>query len=406
MSQVTLTKHLNAQRITAGAFLLVIFMALVGARQSPIAKALAGGDRVPILLFGTDAADKSQHTDTLMISVFDPLQNTLSMVSIPRDTHVRIPGYLFNRVNEIFGYHMRKKKDHDAAANLVKEGVEYILSSEDKKVDIPYFVNVDYSGFKNLVNLVGGVWVDVDQSMNYDDNAGNLHIHFEPGRYLLKGDDALRYVRFRGHTGDRGRIFRQQEFLRNMSKRMANPMVVLKFPEMVRALYASVHTNLNFWDVVFFTHAVRRLRFPNIGFYILPGQPRGPYWQVKREAADRLVGNLFFGAKADEGFMEPVAPLEGQITANVWNASGKKGGAYQITKYLRSQGIDVQEWGTYPDQQSATRVIDRRGNVKNAQKVANALGVENCHSEPNPNALVDVEVVIGRDYDGTALTTP
>src|SRR5204863_6819998 len=134
------------------------------------------------------------------------------------------------------------------------------------------------------------------------------------GRSVLNGTDSLRYVRFRGKTGDRGRIFRQQEFLRNMAKRLANPMVVLKFPQMVEAVYTSVHTNFGFWDVMYMTCAVRRLRFQNIGFYILPGQVRGPYWQLQRDPVNRMVSSLFFGERSEQGFLQPVVPLEGRIT--------------------------------------------------------------------------------------------
>jgi LCP family protein required for cell wall assembly len=398
MNAIEITKHRRAQKIFAGVFLVLIFFSLVGAWSSPVFSALQKGQTIPVLMFGVDAADKSRHTDTLMVAVLDPLANRLSLLSIPRDTRIRLPGYLFNRVNEIFGYHLRKKKSPQESAQRVKEGVEYLLSPEDRPIKIPSYLNVDFSGFVNMVDLLGGVWVDVETPMNYDDNAGNLHIHFEPGHYLVNGADALRYVRFRGQTGDKGRIFRQQEFLRNMAKRLANPTVVFKLPRMMEAVYASVDTNLSFWDFLYLANAVRRIRYPDLGFFILPGQPRGPFWQVKRNVADHLIERIFWRKISEEGFLQPIAALEGQITVNVWNASGKKGIAYQISTYLRRRGFDVMEWGTYAAQQIPTRVIDRTGQIKNAQGVANALGVHSVHSEANPNALVDVEVVIGRDY--------
>lgn len=399
MSAIEITKHRRAQQATAIVFLALIFFSLVGAWSSPVLRSLQKGEIVPVLLFGVDAADKSRHTDTLMVSILDPLSNRLSLLSVPRDTRIRLPGYLFTRINEIFGYHLRKKKTPEEAALRVKEGVEYLLSSEDQAVRIPSYINVDFSGFQKMVDLLGGVWVDVDTPMDYDDFAGNLHIHFKPGRYLVNGTDALRYVRFRSHTtGDKGRIFRQQEFLRNMAKRLANPMVVFKLPRMIEAVYASVDTNLSLWDFLFLVNSVRHVRFPDMGFFILPGQPRGPFWQVKREVADHLMGRLFRREVSDEGYLDPVAPLEGQTTVNVWNASGKRGIAYDITSLLRKRGFDVMEWGTYAAEQVPTRVIDRKGQISGAQSVANALGIHSVHSEANPNALVDVEVVIGRDY--------
>lgn len=398
MSDVVITRHRRAQQVVGGLFLSLIVLSIFGGLHSSVASALTEGSIVPVLVFGSDAADQSQHTDTLMVSIFDPVGNKTSLLSVPRDTRVRLPGYLFTRVNEIFGFHLRKNKSREQSALRVRDGVEYILSSESRQVHIPYYLNVDYSGFVKLVDLLGGVWIDVDNPMNYDDKAGNLHIHFQPGRYMVQGADALRFVRFRGPTGDKGRIFRQQEFIRSMTKRLANPMAVLKFPRIIEAVYSSVDTNLTPWDFLYLVNAIRHTRYSDLGFYILPGQPRGPYWQIKRDTADRLVGRLFFGEISNEGFLEPVTPLEGQTTVNVWNASGERGSAYQITAFLRRSGFDVQEWGTYAAKQIPTRVIDRKGQIKNAQAVAAILGIQNVHSEPNPNALVDVEVVIGKDY--------
>lgn len=391
-------RHRKPQIIVSVTFLALIMLSLIGARTSPVVAALQSGRAVPILLFGTDTADKSQHTDTLMVSVLHPTQNELGFLSIPRDTRIRLPGYLFHRVNEIFGFHLRKKKTREVASANVVKGVEHILSSEDRAVRIPFYFNVDYSGFQKVVDLLGGVWVEVNQPMHYDDYAGDLHIHFEPGSHLLKGKDALRYVRFRGQTGDKGRIYRQQAFLRNMAKRLADPTVVLKVPSIVKAIYSSVHTNMSFWDFLYLANSLRRIRSNDLGFYILPGQPRGPFWQVKRDPADRLVSRLFFGDISNEGYLEPVVPLEGQVTVNVWNASGRRGTAYQITTYLRRAGFDVVEWGTYPAEQIQTRVIDRKGQIENARAVGRALAIQSCHSEPNPSALIDVEVVIGQDY--------
>ena len=79
--------------------------------------------------------------------------------------------------------------------------------------EIHYYAQLDYGGFKKMIDLLGGVPVIVDEPMHYDDNWGKLHIHFEPGKHFLNGQKALEYVRYRGLSGDFGRVLRQQEFL-------------------------------------------------------------------------------------------------------------------------------------------------------------------------------------------------
>ncbi len=396
-------RHLWAQRAFGLLVLAAAFVAMVGANKSPVAAALKRGERIPILLFGIDAADASQHTDTLMVSVCDPLQNSLSLLSIPRDTRVNLPGYIFHRVNEIYGFHFRRTKSRLTAAMKVKEGVEYLLSPENKPITIPYYLQIDFSGFIRMMDILGGVWVTIKQPMHYDDSAGNYHFHKEPGRYFLTGKEALFYVRFRGSTGDKGRIFRQQEFLRNIAKQLANPLVVMRVPKLVEAVASSVYTNLSFWDFVYLTAANRRLRSDNIGFYILPGTPRGVFWHLNSGAVKRLAAKTILGEKVNVDDVETIVPLEEHITVKVWNASGQKGLARFVTKHLRQCGYDVLDWENYALEQLPTRVVDRVGQISKARAVADDLGIDNFHSEVNSKSLVDVDVILGKNFSGAGI---
>ncbi len=398
------SKHLPFQRGVAFFFLGLILAALIGAQRSLVAHALARGEKVPVLFFGVDAADASRHTDTLMLGVFDPVRNYLSMVSIPRDTRIDLPGYRFNRVNEIYGYNLRKSKDVGFASGKVLEGIAYLISSEVYRPALPNYIQVDFSGFNRMIDLVGGVWVEVKLPMHYDDNAGNYHFHKEPGRYLMDGDESLRYVRYRGPTGDRGRIFRQQEFVRSFLRRLANPMMVLRVPEFAALVRSAISTNMSLWDLIYLGATARRLRSNDIGFYVLPGQVSGMYWSPKKNMVQQLVSLLFLGKMTEDPFFETIAPQANRITVKVWNASGRNGMGYTMTKFLRTSGYDVLDWANYATQQLQTRVIDRTGRIENAQLVAGSIGVENFHSEPNPKALVDVDVVIGQNYVGVPVS--
>ncbi len=380
--------------------LVLILGSLLGIANSPVARALARDQRVSILVFGVDAADLSRHTDTLMLAVYDPTENYLGILNIPRDTRIDLPGYRFRRVNEIYGYHLRRSNDAKMAAEQVRVGVGYLLSSSTVTAKVPYHVQVDFSGFRKMIDLLGGVWVDVKTPMHYDDQAGNLHIHFEPGRQLVQGKHALEYVRFRGSTGDRGRIYRQQDFLRNMVRRLANPMMIFRVPQMIAVALTSIDTNLSFADMLAICAASRRLRPENVGFYLLPGKVSGPYWAPNRPMAAQMATMLFAGSHpTDEEDLE-IAPQSTVITINVWNASGQSGLGYKAARFLRRAGFDVVDWGNYPAEQAQTRVIDRRGRIGNARTVALAMGVDDFHSEPNPKVYVDVEVVLGQNFAG------
>lgn len=394
-----LAKHHRRMRIAGIAVVAAMTIGLIGTAASPVARSLAHDQRIPVLVFGVDAADLSRHTDTLMLAVFDPNENYLGILNVPRDTRIDLPGYRFRRVNEIFGYHLRRTGDNILSSHMVRHGIEYLLSSNEASVKVPYYIQVDFNGFRRMVDLLGGVWVTVKTPMHYDDNAGNLHIHFEPGRHLVKGKQALEYVRFRGATGDRGRIYRQQEFLRNMVRRLANPMMIFKVPQMIAVVVTSVETNLTFSDLMSLCVAARRLRPENVGFYILPGKPVGALWVPNRQLASRMAAMIVAGRPPAEDVPD-IAPQSTRITVNVWNASGQTGLAYRGTRFLRRAGFDVVDWGTYAVTQAQTRVIDRKGRIGNARQVAESLGVDSYHSEPNPKIYVDVEVVIGENFTG------
>lgn len=148
-------------------------------------------------------------------------------------------------------------------------------------------------------------------------------------------------------------------------------------------------TNLTFWDKVFLAEAARPVRRFNSGWF-----------KVDKEMAAAFVSTLL--ASKGEPDWNAVPSSGRRITVNVWNASGKKGMAYNVTRFLRREGYDVLDWGNYKTEEEATRVIDHTGEIITARILADTLGVQNYHSEPTTKAFVDVEVIIGRNYSGPA----
>ena len=110
------------------------------------------------------------------------------------------------------------------------------LKIEGTALEPRFFLHMDYQGFRNFIDILGGLRVRVDEPMHYDDNAGKLHIHYEPGEYLMGGQEALEYVRFRGKSGDRGRVLRQMDFMRLLFDRVTSAELFLRWPRLVAAV--------------------------------------------------------------------------------------------------------------------------------------------------------------------------
>lgn len=163
-------------------------------------------------------------SDTMIVVSLNKETNTIRMVSLPRDAIVRLAD------ND---YGVRRTKLNAAHAY---GGPQLLIKTlqEELGLTIHRHAVIKFDGFKNLIDQVGGVEVNVDGALkkghdgklyrgnlDYDDNWGNLHIHLKPGLQKLDGSAAHAYVRFRmDREGDPGRIRRQQQVMRALAKQM------------------------------------------------------------------------------------------------------------------------------------------------------------------------------------------
>lgn len=187
---------------------------------------------INILLLGVDERDgDTGRSDTLMLLHYNALRNTLHLMSIPRDTRVRLPQYGYQKVNAAYPY---------GGPELVKEAVGGLTG-----LHIDYFVRVDFDGFTKIVDAMGGVYIEVESQMDYDDPYQDLHIHLSPGVQRLKGKESLDYVRWRGDArADLGRVERQREFLGAVMRRMISPGAIIRMPKILLALGRAAKTDI------------------------------------------------------------------------------------------------------------------------------------------------------------------
>jgi LCP family protein required for cell wall assembly len=375
--------------------------------QSPVARALQANQRVMGLLIGSDYEDYTRHSDTLMLVSYDPQSRFLDVLSIPRDTMITLPDRpSVRRINEVFTYEFRHSGRSFTMASLaLKSVVETMLSSgTPEALSVPYFFTIDYGGFRSLIDAMGGVYVRVSEPMHYDDNWGKLHIHFEPGTYLMDGKKALEYVRFRGGSADQGRVRRQQIFVRETLKRLKNPLLFWRLPRSVKLLLRGLHTNFSFWDMWTILLEGRRLNWNNLRLISLPGTPYGNLWKMNPENARRVLEMMRTPAprhpRARASEMRTAAEWRGRATVEVWNASDRPNMARAVMLSLRERGFDVVRFGNFANRQQQTLVIDRSGDLRPAQAVSEALpgATPEVVSRPEPSLQVDVSVIIGNDY--------
>lgn len=191
------------------------------AQRTDIPTALPAPDEpVSILLLGTDtrAGQQSIRTDAMILLIYDPKNATASLLPFPRDLWVEIPGYGENRINAAYQIGESKLGPGYGGA-LAKETVANIMG-----FPINHFVLIDFNGFKKVIDLLGGISVDVPKAIDDPryptDDYSTIALHFDAGVQSLDGERALQYARTRHADSDFGRNQRQQQVLMAIFQRI------------------------------------------------------------------------------------------------------------------------------------------------------------------------------------------
>ena len=248
-----------------------------------------------VLLLGLDKVSMS--TDVMVVVHIDPKNKKVNILSVPRDTKVKHNGKTC-KLNSIFVRGRSDVKGEEAkdtaGLNLAKQVVGDIIG---QKIDFVALAKPD--GFKNIIDILDGVEVDIPRNMNYDDNDQNLHIHLKKGLQILNGDKAEQFVRFRhGYTeGDLGRIDAQQIFFKAFVDQKLKPRYILKADKILKQVFENVKTNMNLPDAIKYAMYAKDFKTEDIRFLTLPGEPKRTssawYFVHNLEETQKLVSENF-----------------------------------------------------------------------------------------------------------------
>ncbi|MEN6521425.1 MAG: LCP family protein [Armatimonadota bacterium] len=255
-------------------------------------KSFPGKDNITLLFLGKDV-DLDNHarvlktngrTDTILLVRLDFKDQTANILSIPRDTRVRIPGYR--------GKHKINAAHAFGGPELCMETIENFLDIKPEE-----YIVVDYKSFEKAIDALGGLQVAVDKQMDYDDNWGNLHIHLKPGTQVLDGREALGFVRFRksndGHSvTDQQRIARQHQFLMAAKGKIMSKSVFLHLPELIDTLRSGVNSSMSDAQLMTVAKFIKTLPKESIRTAILPNND-SVYVTAKDSDARKLVNQMF-----------------------------------------------------------------------------------------------------------------
>lgn len=215
-----------------------------------------------IVVLGVDErSDDVGRSDTLFVVMFDSNTKSASLLSIPRDTRVRIAGHGWDKINHAYAYGGRE---------LTQKTVEELLG-----LKINNYVMVDFKGFTGLVDAIGGIDIDVEKDMYYHDDWDGFTIDLKKGRQHLDGKTAIQYVRYRDEEGDIGRIRRQQHFMMAVYDKIASADMLLHIPGLAKQLTSMVKTDLPLGDMMDLGKALHAMvKEKGLSMAMVPGTPK------------------------------------------------------------------------------------------------------------------------------------
>lgn len=224
---------------------------------------LTAKDKATIMIMGVDERDDDVgRSDTLMIASIDPKTNQASLLSVPRDTRVKIKGHGFDKVNAAYAYGKER---------LSQDTVENLLG-----VNIDHYIIINTKSFKKIIDAIGGIDIDVPKRMHYEDpwdDDGGLIIDFQPGMQHMDGAKAVTYVRYRDEEGDLGRIRRQQDFVRACMEKIVSPAIIPKLPSVIKEVMGSIETDLSFRQLLEFAGTLKESKNNGLKTDMVPGKP-------------------------------------------------------------------------------------------------------------------------------------
>ena len=226
---------------------------------------LVAKDKATVMIMGVDErADDVGRSDTLMFASIDPKKRQASLLSIPRDTRVRIKGNGWDKINAAYAYGGRK---------LTQATVEDLL---DTPVD--HYICINTRAFPRIIDAIGGVDINVEKRMYYVDEwddavPGGLVIDLYPGMQHMDGVTAMSYVRYRDEDGDIGRIERQQKFMRAVMDKVTSPSIIMSLPSAISEVISSVDTDLSVRQLLEFAGALKEAQVNGLHTEMLEGRP-------------------------------------------------------------------------------------------------------------------------------------
>ena len=377
---------------------------------------------IKVLILGVSTDTDAELTDTIMIASYNPNTQKANLLSIPRDTFTgKNPkkAVASQKINSL--YNINKTPDKTLAA-----------VNELTGLDIKYYVVVKTEALIKLVDAIGGVKFNVPMRMKYTDTSQNLVIDLEEGEQLIDGNKAEQLLRFRhndyqkgvGMTSypseygdnDFGRMRTQRDFIIATLKQTLKPSNIFKIGQILEIANENVDTNLELSFVKDYIPYAVELDTENITSATLPGTTPDvsttngvSVFVADKKASKELIQSMFYADVTEENEDNTISnnttsisttttQTAEDISIELLNGSGDNSKIEKAKKLLEEAGYNVKKTGKTSS--IAQTIITNKKDVtdENLKNIKQILGKGNISTNKSSTSLVDVTIIIGKDF--------
>ena len=377
---------------------------------------------IKVLILGVSTDTDAELTDTIMIASYNPNTQKANLLSIPRDTFTgKNPkkAVASQKINSL--YNINKTPDKTLAA-----------VNELTGLDIKYYVIVKTEALIKLVDAIGGVKFNVPMRMKYTDTSQDLVIDLEEGEQLIDGNKAEQLLRFRhndyqkgvGMTSypseygdnDFGRMRTQRDFIIATLKQTLKPSNIFKIGQILEIANENVDTNLELSFVKDYIPYAVELDTENITSATLPGTTPDvsatngvSVFVADKKASKELIQSMFYADVTEENEDNTISnntttisttttQTAEDISIELLNGSGDNSKIEEAKKLLEEAGYNVKRTGKTSS--IAQTVITNKKDVtdENLKNIKQILGKGNISTNKSSTSLVDVTIIIGKDF--------
>lgn len=386
-----------------------------------------GKGRVNILILGTDRRDKGERaarTDTIMVASLDPVARRAVILSIPRDLWVFIPGYGEGRINTA---HFYGELSGGQGPALAKETVEANLG-----IPIDYYVGLDFDGFREIVDTLGGVTIDVEapirDDMFPDDNYGYRSIYIPAGKQEMDGEMLLQYVRTRHGGNDFERMRRQQQALRALAQRALSLDLLPRLPALMNTTLDTISTDVQPLEILALANLGSQIDLDGLEMKAIDESLTIPFVTLDgaqillpdKAGIEAILEELFapstslaslennreYVRHGEDGSPAPgssripgQAASDGEVRIIIRNGTTQVGLAEEVADLLYRRGYDVQKYiDLEAPQYEETAITSREESMELARNLAGLLGIDRVLLTSFEGEDADITILLGRGF--------